>query len=231
MAVDTAEYKRGIKRIADTSEPAAMFRNALTGVQANNSAVILSSSSAYLERSLALAGTRESVVAKVKYLVVTERALSDPASLSRLLAVWPTEVIYCDAAAGDAILFPATSIEKDFTWAPAHPVADAYRSYQPMPYDAPTLDLAAAVYATHPDSPFFELTEPGILKFENGKLNLVPEAGGKHRRLRVVEAKKLDLVKTYTELASAKPPAPLQRFRPPVPPPPPKQPEVKPATK
>ena len=49
VAVDKVEYKRGIRRIADTSEMAAMFRNALTGVQVANSVVILSSSSPALE--------------------------------------------------------------------------------------------------------------------------------------------------------------------------------------
>ena len=171
VAVDKADYKRGIRRVADTSEMAAMFRNALTGVQAANSVVILSSSAAALERSLALAGTRESVAAKVRFLVVTERALTDAASLARVLAIWPTEIVYCDQAAADAVLFPATSIETDFAWAPAHPVADVYRAYQPMPYDAPALDLAAALYAAHPDSPFFTLSDPGVLQVEGGKLN------------------------------------------------------------
>ena len=116
--------------------------------------------------SLALAGTRESVAAKVNFLIVTDRALTDPASLARVLAIWPTEVVYCDQAAADAVLFPATSIETDFAWAPSHPVADVYRAYQPMPYDAPTLDLAAVLYAAHPDSPFFTLSEPGVLHVE-----------------------------------------------------------------
>jgi hypothetical protein len=28
--------------------------------------------------------------------------------------------------------------EKDFAWSPDHPIVEAYRAYQPMPYDAPT---------------------------------------------------------------------------------------------
>ena len=146
---------------------------------------------------------------------LTAAALNGPASLARLLAIWPAEVISCDKAAGDAVLFPADSLEKDFAWAPAHPVADAYRAFQSMPYDANTSDLAAVLFAIHPDSPCFEFSEPE------------PLAAGKYRRIKAVEAKKADLLKTYTELASAKPPGPPQRSRPPAAKPPP----AKPATR
>ena len=43
------------------------------------------------------------------------------------------------------------AVDKEFAWAPAHPVVDAYRAFKPMPYDAPSHDLAAIHYAVHPD--------------------------------------------------------------------------------
>ena len=63
-----------------------------------------------------------------------------------------------------------------------------------MPYDAPSHDLAATHYAIHPDSGFFTV--------EDRSLKLVPE-------------KKDALIDQFVEYASAKPPAPQQRFRPP----------------
>jgi hypothetical protein len=44
---------------------------------------------------------------------------------------------------GEARPFPGAAVEKAFAWAPAHLVADAYRAFKPMPYDAPAYDLAA----------------------------------------------------------------------------------------
>ena len=46
--------------------------------------------------------------------------------------------------------FPAARIEKDFAWAPDHPVVDAYRAYMKMPYDRQTWDLTAVLYAVGP---------------------------------------------------------------------------------
>lgn len=209
------QYARTIRRIADTSEVAAMLRNALTGIQNSNSVMILSAAATDLDRSLALAGTRDLVASKVKLLVVCDtESGKDPAALRRVLATWPTPVVFCPSSVGDAILFPAESIEKDFAWAPSHPVTDAYRAYRPMPYDAPTLDLAAAVYAVHPESGFFETSGDGaILVDDNGKLRFEEQTGGKHKQLKIVDAKKADLLKVYIELASAKPVVQQPRFR------------------
>ena len=209
-------YSRTIRRIADTSEVSAMIRNSLTGVQDKNSVMILSAPANDLDRSLALAGTREYVAAKIKLLVVVESTSGkDPAALRRVLAAWPTPVVFCPRALGEAVLFPASSIEKDFEWAPAHPVVDAYRAFRPMPYDSATLDLAAAVYAVHPELGFFEATEEGTIQVgDDGKLRFEVQVGGKHKRLKIVEAKKADLLKHYTEVASAKPVMQQPRIRP-----------------
>ena len=48
---------------------------------------------------------------------------------------------------GIALPFPAERIEQDFAYVQDHPVAEAYRSYMKMPYDRPTWDLTAVLYA------------------------------------------------------------------------------------
>src|SRR6267143_144660 len=56
------------------------------------------------------------------------------------------------------ILLPFRS-EHDFAYVQDHPVADAYRSYMKMPYDRPTWDLTAVLYAVRPDYGYFSLSD------------------------------------------------------------------------
>src|SRR5690606_23297100 len=88
---------------------------------------------------------------------------ADIASLRKVLAEWPTPIVMVGSEVGEALPYPGTSIELDLAWSPAHPVAEAYRAFRPMPYDAPASALAATLYAVHPDQDYFKLSEPGTI--------------------------------------------------------------------
>ena len=60
-----------------------------------------------------------------------------------ILSAWPSPIIFCGREVGQALAFPGAALDKSFGWAPAHPAADAYRAFAPMPYDAPMDDVAA----------------------------------------------------------------------------------------
>ena len=109
-------------------------------------------------------------------------------------------------------------------------VVDAYCAFKPMPYDAPTGGMAAVLYAIRPQEGYFKLSEPGVIQvLGDGRTRFTPSAGGKHRYLILDPAQRERIVKTYTEIASAKPAPRQPRFRPPKPQqqPPPKPAEVK----
>ena len=62
--------------------------------------------------------------------------------------------------------FPGASIDKEFAdAAPDNPVADAYRAWQAMPYDAPSWAMAAALYAARPKEGYFKLSGPGTIRW------------------------------------------------------------------
>src|SRR5262249_16343787 len=101
-----------------------------------------------------------------------------------------------------------------FAWTPSHPVVDAYRAYQPMLYDAPTWDMSAALYGARPEEGYFKLSEPGTIRvLEDGRTTLTPSPEGKHRYLILDFGQKERIIKTYTEMASAKPVSRAPRFR------------------
>ncbi|MBI3208647.1 MAG: hypothetical protein HYZ37_07075 [Candidatus Solibacter usitatus] len=186
-------YNRAVKRIADTSEVAAMIRNSLTGMPNGTVSIVLSAPAKDLVRALDLPSTRESIAVKVKSLIVCEEGTAkDPESLKRVLAGWPTPIVHCSRALGESLKFPASSIEKDFAWAQTHPLVDIYTAFQKMPYDAPASDMAAMLYAIDPK--LFELTGNSIGVSESGKAAVL---------------------KAFTETVSAKPVPRQFGFRPP----------------
>jgi hypothetical protein len=211
-ADETPEYATTIHKVTDTSVAEAVLRN---GVIFNaEAAVILSAPATYLAKSLDLLGVKDIYKERVKRLVIVDAGApqEDVPALRRILAEWPAPVFYCGKEVGDALPFPGASIEKDFAWSQAHPIVDAYRAFQPMPYDAPSYDLAAAHFAVHPDSGFFRLSDAGALTVaDNGHLKFTP-GGGAVRGLMVDSSKKDEILQAFVAIASARPVQP-QRFQ------------------
>jgi len=92
-----------------------------------------------------LAADAPLVAAKVRLLVAMAGAFptgqpefnvkTDIPSAQKVFGEWPSPVVFSGYEVGQALLFPAASIENDFAWTPHHPVADAYRNYMRMPYN------------------------------------------------------------------------------------------------
>jgi hypothetical protein len=75
-----------------------------------------------------------------------------------------------------------------------------------MPYDAPSYDLAALHYAVHPDSGFFELSDPGAVSvLDDGTLKFTA-GSGKVRSLIIDSSKKDQILQTFVEISSHRPP-------------------------
>jgi hypothetical protein len=84
-----------------------------------------------------------------------------------------------------------------------------------MPYESPTGELAAVLFAIRPQENYFTVSEPGTVTLDTaGKPSLARNAAGKHRLVTSNPAHQGKLLKAYIDLASAKP-VPRQRFRPP----------------
>lgn len=217
-------YPNSIRSVNDTAEPSAMLRNALTAQHDGNAIVLCLGPATSLAALLDLRGARELIERKVRYLVLMGGAYpsspepehnikSDIAAAKKVLSQWPTPVVASGFEVGTAVRFPGESIEKDFGWTDAHPVVDAYRAFQQMPYDAPSWDLTAALYAVRPQEKYFGLSEPGtIVVEEDGRTVFTPTTGGKHRHLIADLSQKDRITTAWTELVSAKPVRPQRRL-------------------
>jgi inosine-uridine nucleoside N-ribohydrolase len=217
-------YEHSIRSVNDTSEVDALIRNALTAQHDENAIVVLSGPATNLVKALELRGVKDLIAQKVRLLSVAGGAFpdggpechvkTDIAAAKKLFAEWPTPIVAAGHEVGDSLLYPASSIERDFAWAPTHPIVDAYRAHQPMPYDAPTSAMAAVLQAVRPKENYFTLSDPGVISVrDDGRTQFTPSPAGKHRYLIVDPAQRDRIVKTYTELASAKPVPRQPRFR------------------
>jgi len=79
----------------------------------------------------------------------------DVASAKAVFERWPTPMVVSGFEIGHELLYPAASIERDFVYAAAHPIAASYRAYAKMPYNRPTWDLTAVLEAVRPDAGYF----------------------------------------------------------------------------
>lgn len=217
-------YAHGIHQLNDTAEVPALIRNAFTSQYDQNSIAILAGPATNFAQVLDLPGFSDLVSRKCRFLAMTGGAFPDgkpefniktdiPAA-RKLFAEWPTPIVISGSEIGEALPFPAASIEKDFAWSPAHPVVDAYKAFKPMPYDAPSGDMSTVLYAVHSQDGYFKLSEPGtITVLDDGRTKFTPSLQGKHRYLILDPAQKERIIKVYTEIASAKPVPRVPRFR------------------
>ncbi len=226
-AAGKPQYPHGIERWQDTADPLPQMRNALASQPDQNVVVIITGPATNAARLLNHPGAKDLIAKRATLLVIaagnfadgaSDFALqSDLAAAQKVFAEWPTPIVAVGNEVGTSLLFPAASIERDFAWTPAHPIVDAYRAHQPMPYDAPTGAMAAVLYALKPQENYFQLSEPGTIQIANdGRAKFTAAAEGKHRYLILDAAKKESLLATYIQLASAQPVSPASSRRPPV---------------
>jgi inosine-uridine nucleoside N-ribohydrolase len=130
----------------------------------------------------------------------------DVPSAIDLFHEWPTPIVVSGFEIGAAMLFPASRIERDFAYVHDHPVADAYRSYMKMPYDRPTWDLTAVLYAVRPDDGYFSISLPGIITvLPDGSSRFSLSDGGNHRYLILTEEQRERTLEAMIQLASQPP--------------------------
>ena len=128
---------------------------------------------------------------------------TDIPAARRVFGDWPSPIVFSGFEIGQALLFPGVNIEHDFAWVANHPVAEAYRNYMPMPYDRPTWDLTAALYAVRGDRGYFGLSEPGMVQVDDeGRTIFKADAKGTRRYLTLDPAQKGRTMQALILLAS-----------------------------
>ena len=159
---------------------------------------------------------KELVEKKVKLLVTMAGCFNDPnlheynvvkdiPAAKVIFGEWPTPVVTSPFEVGIQVNYPATSIENDFGWTPAHPVVEAYKAYLPMPYDRPTWDPTAVLYAVE-GGDWFTVSEPGrIIMTDEGSTLFEADEAGTRRYLSVTEDQAKAILDHFVEVITSEP--------------------------
>ncbi|MCC7010142.1 MAG: hypothetical protein IT184_15150 [Acidobacteria bacterium] len=205
-------YRRGLQRIADTSQAEAVIRNGVTF--SAESVVVLSAPATSLARTLDLPGTREEYAKRVKRLVVTDTSAvrQDLPALLRIFSDWPTPIAVCGADVGASLKAGTDVLDQAFAGFPAHPAVDAYRAFKTPPYEVPLDDLAAVHYAVKPESGLLDAGAAGNVNLGPGGAFAHTAGAGRSRMLSVAAGKAPEARAALLKLASATPapPAPAR---------------------
>jgi inosine-uridine nucleoside N-ribohydrolase len=210
-------YPRRLKSGADAPEATGLLRSILAAEKDHAVTIVQVGFSTNLARLIESPADRELVRRKVRLLAVMAGAFpegkpeynvkTDIPSAKRVFESWPTPIVASGFEVGLSILYPATSIEHDFGYVADHPIADAYRAYKQMPYDRPTWDPTAALYAIRPDSGYFSLSANGEISVDGeGRTHFREAPDGRHRYLLVNDEQRARVLKIMIELASFPPP-------------------------
>lgn len=223
-AGSTFVYPRSLESGSNAPEATGLLRRTLAS-QPDGSVVIVSvgfmtniarllDSAADKESSLT---GKELVKRKVRLYVMMAGAFGQPSepeynvifdieAARQVFAQWPTPIVASGFEIGREILYPAQSIEEDFAYAQNHPIAEAYRVFEKMPYDRPTWDLTAVLYAVRPERGYFGLSPTGTISLDEGKVTrFTPDESASHRYLTVTPDQITRVREALTWLSSAPP--------------------------
>lgn len=161
------------------------------------------------------------VAKKVRLLSVMAGAFSEPLqqrrfreynvatdvpSAKKLFSQWPTPIVASGFEIGQAIRYPAISIQQDYGYVRHHPLVEAYGYYRGLEGDQPTFDLTSVLYAVRPERGYFDLSPPGWIRVEDDGFSwFEPDANGRHRYLRVNQEQIIRVREAFCWLCSQPP--------------------------
>jgi len=213
-------FRRSIRSVIDTGDPAVVFRNGLLTQQDKQAIAVLAGPATNFARLLTLPGARDIVAAKVRLLVmaagsfgnetIDRRIRDDVSSARKVLADWPSPIVAVGLEAANAARFPDHSIEVDFASLPDDPVIPAYRAYRDTqdkgPGDLAVPAVLAALYASNTGADYFKLSAPGIISVSaDGRTRFAESPSGVHRHLIVDPSQKDAITQAFIALATTKP--------------------------
>lgn len=216
-------FKRSLKNHTQLPEAHILYRKILSQQPDHSVTIISVGFSTNLARLLdtpadaisPLTG-KELVAQKVKLLCTMAgcfnneslfeyNVVKDIPAAKKVFDEWPTQLVTSPFEVGIAINYPATSIENDFGWAPVHPMVEAYKCYQPMPYDRPTWDLTSVLYSVEGAS-YFNVSPAGKIGVnDKGATSFTADENGLQYYLMVDSVQAEHIRQHFVKLISGKP--------------------------
>jgi inosine-uridine nucleoside N-ribohydrolase len=130
----------------------------------------------------------------------------DIPAATKVAKEWPTPAVWSGGEIGEAVLFPAKVIERDFAYGPRHPVQEVYQLYRPTPHERPCYDLTSVLQAVWPDRDYFALSPAGnVVVLPDSFTKFTPAKDGRDRYLMVDAARAARVRELFAALVSEPP--------------------------
>ena len=130
----------------------------------------------------------------------------DVASAKKLVADWPTPIIWSGFEIGKNLTYPHESILNDYRYVKHHPLREAYTLYNPPPHNRPTWDLTSVLYAVRPDAGYFDLSPAGTVTVDDkGYTTFAAKKDGRDRYMILRDAQKPRATEALMLLSSQPP--------------------------
>lgn len=132
--------------------------------------------------------------------------IKDIPSAKKIVASWPTPVVWSGFEIGKALTYPHESIEQDYRYVEHHPLSEAYVLYNPPPHNRPTWDLTSVLYAVRPHRGYFDLSPKGTVRVaDDGFTTFEERATGRDRYLIIRPDQKGRTTEALVQLSSQPP--------------------------
>jgi len=131
--------------------------------------------------------------------------MMDVPAAKRVFGDWPTHLVTSGFEIGLTTVYPVERLETDFRYTKEHPLVDAYRAYQKMPYREPLWDPTAALYAVRPDAGYFALSEPGEIRVDDQGRTSFHAGSGLRHYLKVDDVQRAKIIEAISLLISDPP--------------------------
>jgi inosine-uridine nucleoside N-ribohydrolase len=215
LAENTAVYPRPSGK--EYEEAVSLLRKTLAAQPDHSVTLAQIGFSTNLARLLDSPGGRDLIVQKVKLLCMMagnfskpEREFNvyiDPDSAKILFARWPTPIIISPFDVGLKVTFPSSAIDRDFTYAPHHPVPDAFRIYMAdKPPNRPNWDSTAVLEAVRPDRGYFDLSGPGRVSLGSNSITIFTSDATGNCRYLIVKPEQVARVRELITTLVSEPP-------------------------
>ena len=161
---------------------------------------------------------KELIAQKVKLLSLMAGAFNEPPgfreynvvndipSAQKLIAQWPTEMVFSGHEIGRLIQHPGVSMNEDYGYVKYHPLKDAYHFYRGLDNSQPTYDLTSVLYAVRPNRGYFTLSQNGTVTVQDdGQTTFTPDENGKHHYMIVNPGQIIMVREAFVQLCSEPP--------------------------
>lgn len=212
--VSSGKWQGSVQDYDALPESADLLKDLLS--KQKDHSVVIVAVGFFTNLSRLLSSDPELVKAKVKSLVLMagdfegpERSAEhnvryDIPATQHICREWPSEVVLSPFKVGLDLLYPVGPILENLKYESPNPVAEAYKVYKKMPYDRPSWDLSAVLYAVD-GKDLFEETEAGVIRVDDeGKTWFEADKNGKHSYISVPESSRQTIIDRYLNLTYEK---------------------------